>query len=82
MAPSPSGKAADCKSAIPGSNPGGASVLLIVPNRQQGENSTDFRPFSLKQILLPSRYKIESLSCYNLFFHRASVELDEEKVVG
>ena len=23
-APSPSGKAADCKSAIPGSNPGGA----------------------------------------------------------
>src|SRR5690242_13515731 len=25
MAPSPSGKAADCKSAIPGSNPGGAS---------------------------------------------------------
>ena len=25
-APSPSGKAADCKSAIPGSNPGGASL--------------------------------------------------------
>src|SRR4051812_41891048 len=26
LAPSPSGKAADCKSAIPGSNPGGAFV--------------------------------------------------------
>src|ERR1700730_5671164 len=28
LAPSPSGKAADCKSAIPGSNPGGAFLLF------------------------------------------------------
>src|SRR5262249_35216478 len=30
-APSPSGKAADCKSATPGSNPGGASSLGVRP---------------------------------------------------
>jgi hypothetical protein len=30
MAPSPSGKAADCKSAIPGSNPGGASLRFLL----------------------------------------------------
>ena len=29
VAPSPSGKAADCKSAIPGSNPGGASLRFF-----------------------------------------------------
>src|SRR5262249_38149019 len=37
QAPSPSGKAADCKSAIPGSNPGGASSLT---------ESFPSRPFS------------------------------------
>ena len=30
VVPSPSGKAAACKAAIPGSNPGGTSTLFIV----------------------------------------------------
>ena len=29
MVPSPSGKAAACKAAIPGSNPGGTSIILL-----------------------------------------------------
>jgi hypothetical protein len=68
-APSPSGKAADCKSAIPGSNPGGASLI---------PSATTINPSASRSLLPPQSQTAseEARPSGGQPLHTASVRVD------